>query len=252
MAKFRGNLLRKGPLPVRYVLLLSLVFFLFSTAVGLWIINKAIEPTLMSYAESQTRKIASLVISNAISKKTINNRAADSIEIVSGKDGKPIAKLNPDVINRILADTTIQIQKNLTSAEGGDLASLEKLTDVQMDTDPGKNTHGIRWYIPIGRATNNALFGNLGPLIPVQFFAVGDVQPDVKTSFKPLGINNAWVGVTLHLTVSVQIILPFATKVTEIEENIPIGGTYIQGDVPYYYNNGNSTAPSIQLPDKKK
>ncbi len=252
MPRFRAKPLRKGPLPLRYVLLLSFIFFLFSTAIGLWIINRAIEPTLMSYAQSQTRKIAALAISNAISKKTINNGAADSIEIVQGKDGKPIAKMNPDVVNRIFAETTAQIQKNLTSAEAGDLASLEKLTDVKIETDPSKSNNGIRWYIPVGRATNNALFGNLGPLIPVEFFAVGDVRPDVKTSFKPLGINNAWVGVTLHFSVSVQIILPFASKVTEIEENIPIGGTYIQGDVPQFYNNGNGTIPSIQLPEKKK
>lgn len=252
MAGFRGKLLRKGPLPLRYVLLLSLVFFLFSSAVSLWIINKAIEPTLMRYAESQSRKIAALAISNAISKKTINNGAADSIEIVQGKDGKPLVKLNPDSINRILSETTTQIQKNLTSAEAGDLAALDKVTDVKIDTKPDKNGEGIRWYIPLGRATNNALFGNLGPMIPVQFFAVGDVRPDVKTSFKPMGINNAWVGVNLHLIVSVQIILPFETKVTEIEETIPMGGTYIQGDVPQFYNKGSNSIPSLQLPEKKK
>lgn len=253
MAGFRGKHVRKGPLPLRYVILLSFVFFLLSTAMGLWIIDRAIEPTLMNYAVSQTRKIAALAISNAISKKTINNGAADAIEIVPGKDGSPpIAKLNSDAINRILADTTTQIQQNLTTAEAGDLSSLEQLSDVKIETNTNKNTNGILWYVPIGRATNNALFGNLGPNIPVHFFAVGNVQPDVKTTSKPMGINNTWIGIDIKLIVTVQIVLPFATKETSLEENIPVGGTLIQGQVPQFYSGGGNAVPSIQLPNQKK
>lgn len=249
MAGFRGKHVRKGPLPLRYVLFLSLVFFLLFTVMGLWIIDKAIEPTLMSYAVTQTRKIAALAISNAISQKTINNGGANAIEIIPSTNGTPpIAKLNPDVINRIFADTTNQIEKNLTTAEAGDLASLQQLSDVKIETNAQKNSNGILWYVPIGRATNNALFGNLGPNIPVHFFAVGSVQPDVKTTFKPMGINNTWIEVDLKMIVSVQVILPFATKVTEIAENIPIGGTLIQGPVPSFYSSGGNALPSIQLP----
>jgi sporulation protein YunB len=250
LAKFRTRLMRKGPLPIRYVLLLSLVFFLFSTAAGLWIINKRIEPTLMMYAESQTRKIAALVISKAI--KKVDTSGVDAIQIVASSNGKPpIAKLKPDVINRLLAETTTEIQHNLKTAENGDLSSLEQLTDVKIETNPSKNANGIQWYIPIGQVTKSALFGNMGPDIPVRFFAIGDVRPDVKTNFKPLGINNTWIDVSVQVTVSVQIILPFATKVTKLTQTIPVGGTLIQGDVPTYYNGGGSSAPAIQLPDKK-
>lgn len=250
MAKFRTRLTRKGPLPIRYVLLLSLVFFLFSTATGLWIINKRIEPTLMKYAESQTRKIAALVISKAI--KKVDTGGVEAIQIVQETNGKPpIIKLNPDVINRITADTTMEIQNNLKTAENGDLSSLEQLTNVKIETNPQKNTNGIQWYIPIGQVTKSALFGNMGPNIPVRFFAIGDVHPDVKTTSKPLGINNTWIDVSVQVTVSVQIILPFATKVTQLKQTIPVGGTLIQGDVPTYYNGGGSSAPAIQLPDKK-
>jgi sporulation protein YunB len=242
---------RKGPLPLRYVLLLSFIFFLFSTAAGLWIINKSIEPTLMKYAETQTRKIAEIVISNAIEKG--NTGSVDAIQVVPSKDGKPpTAKLNPEVINNFLAKTTTQILKNLKTAENGDLTTLEQMTDVKINTNPQNNADGLQWYIPIGQVTKSALFGNMGPNIPVRFFAIGDVQPDVKTTFKPMGINNTWIEVSVKLTVSVQIILPFATKVTQITETIPVGGTLIQGDVPQFYNGGGGSAPSIVLPNKQK
>ena len=104
----------------------------------------------MKYAESQTRKIAALVISKAI--KKVDTGGIEAIQIVQGADGKPpIAKLNPDVINRFLADTTTEIQKNLKTAENGDLSSLEQLTNVKIETDPKKNENGIQWYIPIGK-----------------------------------------------------------------------------------------------------
>jgi sporulation protein YunB len=204
----------------------------------------------MKYAESQTRKIAALVISKAI--KKVDTSGVDAIQIVPSSNGKPpIAKLKPDVINRLLAETTTEIQHNLKTAENGDLSSLEQLTDVKIETNPSKSSNGIEWYIPIGQVTKSALFGNMGPNIPVRFFAIGDVRPDVKTNFKPLGINNTWIDVSVQVTVSVQIILPFATKVTQLKQTIPVGGTLIQGDVPTYYNGGGSSAPAIQLPDKK-
>lgn len=249
LAKYRRNLTLKGPMPLRYVFLLSFVFFIFSTALGFWIINKSIEPTLIRYADMQTKQIASLVINKAISDNNISKNGLDAIEIVQSKDGKPpVAKLNPDVINRYLSETTDQIQSNLQTAQSGDLQSLEKLTDVTIETNPAKNSSGIVWYIPLGMVTNTALFGNMGPKIPVRFYAIGAVQPNVDTTFKPMGINNTWIDVTIHYLVSVQIILPFSTQVTKIEENIPVGGTLIQGNVPQYYNGGGTSNPSIQLP----
>jgi len=249
LAKFRVRLPKKGPLPLRYVLLLTFVCFIFSTAIGLWAVNKGLEPTLMRVAESETRNIASLVINKAITKRTIDV-GEDVIVLLPSENGKAQnAKLNTAYINRVLAETTAQIQKNLKMAKKGDLSSLEQLTDVDIETaDTGKN-NGIIWYFPLGQATNIALFGNLGPKIPVRFHAIGEVQPDVKIKTEQLGINNIHYGVSVDIIVSVQIITPFATKITKMEQSIPVGDSYIQGDVPQFYNNGGGTTPSIQLPN---
>ncbi len=245
---------RRGPLPFRYVMLLSFVFFLLSTAFGIWIVNKGIEPTLMKIAESETRNIAAIVINKAITKRTTNIGEDDEvIELIPSTNGKASnAKLNTDLINRVLAETTTQIQKNLRTAKSGDLASLEQLTDVEIETDETKASNGIVWYVPLGQATQIALLGNFGPKIPVKFTAIGDVRPDVKIESKPMGINNTWVDVFIHIEVSVQIITPFATEITKLEQNIPVGNSLIQGDVPQFYNGGGGTIPSIQLPELPK
>lgn len=250
MAKFRIRKIQRGPLPYRYVFLLTFVFFIFSTAAGLWIINKGIAPTLMSYADSQTRKIASLVINKAVIKKTVNVKDINNIFVgIPGKNGKSSGyTLKTDVINRVLAETTMEVQKNIKMAEKGDLAALGQLTEVDIETNKPKNLEGIIWYVPLGQATNIALLGNLGPKIPVRFNAIGDVHPDVKTEVKQIGINNVWIDISIHLVVSIQIITPFATKITKLEQTVPIGKGLIEGDVPQYYNGGGNSSPSIELP----
>jgi len=201
----------------------------------------------MRYATSQSRKIATMVINNAISKETVD--VGDVIEVVPGTNGSaPTAKLKTEIVNQKLAEITSQIQKNITSAEKGDITSLEELTNVNIETDKTKMADGMVWYIPLGQATNLALFGNLGPKIPIKFTAIGDVRPDVLVKPTPLGINNTWIDVSINLEVHVQIITPFATKITKLYQHIPVGGRFIEGPVPQFYNSGGGMLPAIQFP----
>ncbi|AIE61220.1 sporulation protein YunB [Bacillus methanolicus] len=247
MAKFRGRLPRKGPLPFRYVFLLTFVFFMFSTAAGLWIINDGIKPTLRSYAETQTRRIATLVINKAINKEIAKGMGNNPVIVPNqGSDSQII--LNNEMINRIAGETVYMIERNLKQAEKGYLEDLQTLTDLEIETGE-KKQEGIVYYVPLGQATNNALLGNLGPKIPIRFQAIGNVGYDIKTKFEEFGINNTAIKVVLHLVVDVQIILPFSTNVTTITQDIPIVTVYEKGDVPNFYNGGrNSTSPSIQMP----
>jgi sporulation protein YunB len=250
LAKFRRKHVSFG-LPFRYVLLISLVFFIFSTAAGLWLVNKAIEPTLMKYAETQTRKIASLVINDAIDKKTTSVDDISNVIEIKTKGKISSVQLKTSVINRALADTVAEIQKNIDKVEMGSFPSLSQVTDVEIEKSNKSDDGFIIWYIPLGQATKNALFGNLGPKIPIKFNAIGDIRPDVRMKATPMGINNTWIDASLHLVVSVQIITPFTTKITKLTENIPIAAGLIQGDVPQYFNGGSGSSPAIQLPDKK-
>lgn len=70
MSKFKTYKPRRGgPLPFRYVMIITFLFFMISTGFGLWIINKGLKPTLLAYAETQTSRIGTLVINKAINKK---------------------------------------------------------------------------------------------------------------------------------------------------------------------------------------
>lgn len=254
MARFGSRLpRRKGPLPFRYVFLLTFVFFCFSTAAGLWIINNGIEPTLMRYAETQTRKIATMVINKAVDKKIASDMNLNKIiQLVPDSSGSSISAINFDteIINRVKAETTTLVQINLKEAESGNLSVLDPLKEVEVETDKDKKSEGIAYYFPLGQATNNALLGNLGPRIPVRFNAIGDVRSDVESRVEEHGINNAWIKVYIHVEVNVQIIIPFATKITKVEESIPVAMQFIPGKVPQYFNGGEKASPSLQLPSE--
>ncbi|WP_338750978.1 sporulation protein YunB [Bacillus sp. FJAT-52991] len=242
---------RRGPLPLRYVMLITLILFSFSTAFSLWMINKNIKPTLIGYAKTETRKIASMVISKAVNKKMVN--VMDINDVIETDPGPPsITKLNTEIINRVLAETTNLVQLNLKEAEKGNLEVLELISDVEIENEGTKNMEGIVYYIPLGQVTNNALLGNLGPQIPIRFHAVGDVSSNVKTKVKPYGINNAYVEVFIELEVNVQIIVPFATEYSTVKQDIPVAMGLIKGEVPNFYNGGggggSGANPSFELP----
>jgi sporulation protein YunB len=249
LAKFRGRLPRKGPLPFRYVFLLTFVFFTFSTAMGLWMINKGIEPALMSYAETQTKQIATSVISSAEYKASAGGMdIKDIIEYVPNEEEGVIVKLDTEIIRSVMKETQRLVQMNLRDAEKGNFQFLEN-PDAEINVDLSKKNKGIVYEIPLGQASNIALLGNLGPKIPVRFNAVGEVEVDVKPELKPFGINNAWVAVYIEVKVDVQIIVPFATSVTTVKQDIPVAMGTIPGKVPQFYNGGGEgNSPSIEVP----
>nr|WP_239583609.1 sporulation protein YunB [Metabacillus iocasae] len=239
-------------MPFRYVFLLTFVFFIFSTASGLWFINKGIEPTLMNYAEAQTKRIATLVINKAVNKQITEDLDVNElVNIETDANGKVTSmSINAPMVSRALAQTTNLVQANLRAVEKGEVDTLDLPMDVEIETDETLREKGIIYQVPLGQATNNALLGNLGPLVPVKFHAIGYVNSDVKELIEEYGINNVVYKVVIHVEVNVQVIIPFSTRMTTVTTDIPIVMQAIQGEVPDFYNRGANSSPSIQLPKK--
>ena len=237
---------KRSPLPFRYAILISLLVFIFATALGLWLVNEGIKPTLMSYAENQTKKISTLVINRAVTEKIARVRDINEILTVEPNDtsGKS-TKFNTEIINRIVTDTTTIIQEQLRAIEKGEMNASDLPDEIAGEIKNSNNNKGIIYSIPLGQATNNALLGNLGPKVPIRFHAIGGVRPTIHSKVEPFGINNAYVEVILQIEVTVQIIVPFATKQQIVKRNIPIAMGIIQGDVPQFYNKNSDTTPSI-------
>ncbi|MCH1625550.1 sporulation protein YunB [Ferdinandcohnia quinoae] len=254
MAKYRGRLqrrrTRKGPLPFRYVFLLTFVFFIFSTAAGLWIINKAIEPVLMKYAENETKKVANTVLKNAINQH-INEEEIDIRELVYYEKDETgdvkINKYNMQTINRVATKTLGNIEKYIKYVSEGEKDKID-YPDLELETDTETGETGYVFTVPLGEATDNALLGNLGPQIPIRFHMIGFATTEPTRSIDEWGINNGWLNVDVMATVTMQVILPFTTSEVSIKQTIPIISENINGDVPQFYNNGSDASPSFEIP----
>jgi len=230
---------------------LFIVSFAIALLLFLYILNARLMPTYVQYAEVQTNKIAAHVVSKAINSRTSSVLDVNEIieDLPSESDYMVTTKFNTEIINQVRAETTALVKEHLELAEQGDLSQLPDLENVEYDVREIQKGDGIVFFVPIAQALNLPLLGNLGPRVPIRFHIIGNVASDVATSITEFGINNAKVEVNIHLKVNVQIIIPFASQQSTVEQTIPVAIGLVRGQVPHIYTNGGDGAqPSIEVP----
>ncbi|OEH93963.1 sporulation protein YunB [Bacillus solimangrovi] len=243
MARRRLRLKRRGPLPFRYVFLITFITFIILTFQGLWIINEGIKPALLNIAEAKTQQIANKAINQAFNKKLAEDLNVDQLVFIEKDSTGKVTSIgwNQRVVSTVLRETTYRVQEYLTQVEEGNIPDTGMPPDIDIEVDdPEKRRQGIVYEMPLGQATNNALLANLGPKVPVRFTAIGSVRPDVREEITSYGINNAKFKVFIHVEVDLRVVIPFAAKATTVSADIPVDIRIIQGDVPYLYNSGGS------------
>ena len=254
MLKRRKMKLRKGPLPFRFVLLISFILFTFITIQGLWLVNKRIEPTLMLIAQKKTEEIAALAISEAIDNEILGpSEMNDIIEYKTDTEGNVVfAGINQSVVNQVANQSQKVVQKYLKEIEEG--KAHEVITNDELGITAYKNEPGVIMEIPLGQATRNSLLANLGPKIPIKFMLIGEANTDIEERIENSGINNTWINIDIVVTVKTRIVIPFATETTVVKRPIKITAQFIKGEVPVYYNqSGDPIQPTVPItPDLKE
>ncbi|MDM5315333.1 sporulation protein YunB [Fictibacillus sp. b24] len=254
MLKRRKMKLRKGPLPFRFVLLISFILFTFITIQGLWLVNRGIEPTLMLIAQKKTEEIAALAISEAIDNEILGpSEMDDIIEYKTDTEGNVVfAGINQSVVNRVANQSQKVVQKYLKEIEEG--KAHEVISNEELGITAYKNEPGVIMEIPLGQATRNSLLANLGPKIPIKFMLIGEANTDIEEKIENSGINNTWINIDIVVTVKTRIVIPFATETTVVKRPIKITAQFIKGEVPVYYNqSGDPIQPTVPItPDLKE
>ena len=228
--------------------ILIIFLLIISIFLALKFINLKVNPVLLDYANMEARKLASIIINDAIN-KNFNDIDIDELFIITKEENEIKAiDFNPIIVNQVLTNTTTLIQTNLKYLEQGKIELLNLNTDALIDYNTDKLRQGIIYEIPSGVIFGNSFLANIGPKIPVRFSLVGDIVSYVNTNVKDYGINNALIEVNIVLELSEQLILPFVTDKILIDTTIPVALKLIQGTVPNYYLNGLQNSPAITLP----
>ena len=201
------------------------------------IINTKVTPVLLTYAESKATKIATLLITQAVNDKVLNMMDVEDIVITSKDDGGFVREVdvNPISVNKLLNQITNYVQEYLEKVEAGNIDSLGVSDTIFSNYDLHKLKQGIIYEIPSGVVFKNSLLSNLGPKIPVRINLVRDVTSDIQTKVSNYGINNVFLEVIVYVEVSMQVLLPFASKTVQANTSIPIVMKIIEGSVPNFY-----------------
>lgn len=218
------------------VAILIAVFLLFKY------INKRVSPILLDYAEMESRKLASIVVSKAINKEIASELTVENLFVITKSDDGEIKTIdfNPVLVNELLLKATTAVQTNLKYLEDGKIDKLELGENTLINYNPDNLREGIFYKIPAGVVFNNSLLANLGPKIPVRFSLIGELGANIVSNVTNYGINNALIEVQMNLKLNQKVILPIASRKATVEVNVPIALKIVQGVVPEYYFNGFS------------
>ncbi|MDQ0271064.1 sporulation protein YunB [Cytobacillus purgationiresistens] len=229
----------KGPLPFKYVMLITFIVFTLLTLSGVLIINKNIEPVLIDIAETRARQFSAQAINDAIAKEISENIDVRELIIKHGEGEETSYSTNPQIYNRVISETTLRVQEYLNLVEKGDLEELEAFkNDEFIDFDASRSEGGIIYAIPLGMATKITLFSNFGPKVPIRFEFLGDVVSNVETKVIETGINNTFIEIYVKINVQMKVIIPLMERNIEVSNSVKIGDLLLPGKVPQYYNGG--------------
>ncbi|MFJ7935715.1 sporulation protein YunB [Sporosarcina sp. NPDC096371] len=248
--KFNSQVTRKSRKKKRKFLPLLIPTTLVAIALFLYIVNMRLTPIYSDYAEVQTTNIAAHVINQALKSKELKLPSNDEIFAPIPNDTSGAISINSDATNRVMGDIHALVANYLKQAETGNLDMLPMQDNLEYDPEAMEGQGAVVFFVPLAQALKIPLLGNLGPKIPIRFHIIGDVHTDIESTITEFGINSAVVEVNVVVTVNVQIIVPLASRKSEVVQKIPVAMTIIKGTVPPVFSNGGNAAPNIEIPVK--
>ncbi len=212
-------------------------------------INKKITPLFLSLAESETEKLATLIINDAVGKQVADDLKTDNLFNINKDKNDLITSIdfNSNIVNKVLTTITSSVELNLKYLEEGRIDLLNLPDSILVSYDKKDLEKGIIYRIPSGSVFNNTILSNIGPKIPVKLNLVGSIVSNIRTKTTNYGINNALIEVYVDIKVGLEVILPYTKKKTEVKSSIPIAIKMIQGNVPSYYSGASSADIAIPI-----
>ena len=226
-----------------FILVVISIIFVFN------FINNKVNPLFLDLAESETEKLATLIINDAVGKQ-VSDGLDSSLLYNINKDSKGNVSsidFNSITVNKLLTTITSSVELNLKYLEEGRVDLLNVPDSILVSYDKKDLKKGIIYKIPSGVVFNNTILSNIGPKVPVRLNLVGSITSNISAKTTNYGINNALIELYVDIKVTLEVILPYTKRKTSVETSVPIALKMMQGSVPSYYS-GSSANPSISLP----
>lgn len=241
--------LKHNNIKISNIVLIIIIFVIIGIIYMFSVFNRKLKPVFLNIAESESKKIATLIINDSISKQLTKDLTVDNLFNMTKDNNGNITSvdLNSVVVNQILTMATSTAILNLKYVEEGKTDLLNLPDNLLINYDKDNLKKGIIYEIPSGMAFDNTILANIGPKIPVRISLIGDATSSINTKITNYGINNALIEVYVDLKVEIKVIMPLMSENIEITTSIPVAIKLIQGNIPNYYSNSLSS-PSLSIP----
>lgn len=202
------TLLRKYPGILKFMILFLLIFL-----IVIFVFRNSLYPVFFSLAEARAVNKGGYIVNQIIAREIENIEYEDLITYEKNNDGK-IALMQPNIreINRFSSKLSMNIKNNLNEM------------------------HDLKVEIPLLRVLGFDMLAGFGPNIEVKILPAGFIRPPtIVDSFESAGINQIRHKIYLNTNIEFKLIVPFSSKKTSINSQIPIIEVTILGDVPDIY-----------------
>lgn len=195
---------------------------------------------LIICASDEVKRLTTIVMNNCIKKYVDKENQIELLEIErNNKNEIERIKYNTKMLNQTSTQILDLLENDLNTMVKGKIEdlgiNLNKLSDEYYE----QTSHGILFTISMGSSTGNPLLANIGPKIPLNLKTVGNTKSQIKTKITEYGLNNALIEVSVELSASIVIQMPFISKEITIKNTVPLTMELIQGVVPETYLNSN-------------
>ena len=235
------KLKRKIKIKFHYILIFIIILTLLLSFLFIHRFNKKISPKMVGIVENKINKLSNDIIMDSFNKKLINNHDINNILKLTKNKNDEIIAVDFDL------EKAYQVSMTLTQNIKKSLNNLEFFEDEILKY-PKKD--GYILLLPVGVASSNSYFANLGPKIPVKISFIGNLVTGLKTKVKDYGINSALIEVYIKVSLSEEILIPYVKKKINNNCEILLSSQIVEGVVPSIYNGlleNNSSLINVPL-----
>ncbi|MGE5549805.1 MAG: sporulation protein YunB [Bacteroidota bacterium] len=202
----------------KFFSLMILGAFLMSIALGFWLAEARLRPSLRALALAKAKVMATMAVNKAVSEGEAQNIAyQDLISVRADNEGRPmLLQPNTGRLNRLASQITLDVQRSLLEL--------------------GRT----RVRLPLGQVLGMHVLGSWGPSVTASFLPAGTVEGHIIDSFSVAGINQTRHRISVRVTTEVKVIVPLVAATACVVTDVPLAEAVIVGQVPGVYVEGGA------------
>jgi sporulation protein YunB len=235
--------------PMGTVFGISLGVFVVMTIFGLEFASHVLVPTLTSLAQFQAKQALTYGLNYALSDVSLSDLATKGFLLTGDTKGQShtdffithrnnqgkisLVSYETQLVDTFLHEKTQRLIDFLQTIDSGKV-TIDPNSDQMITVH--KHPAGHMTTLPLGLLTKTALFGNMGPRVPIRFDFLSDLTTHVISKVRTADVNTVYLTLYVRVVANVRLIFPFQTEKTTVVKDIPIAEIAVQGDIPKYYN----------------